>query len=132
MVEAKCAGAAAGKGSRTARPTWRTRRTDAAARRRANGKGILPPAVAQRGHEKHNPHDLHENRLVVAGGESCPRDRSSAAQSAACTRVKAVATPLKQAHCAKVLAGKGKDHAQYLLARTGAGSCSRGPSRPTC
>ena len=70
------------QGARAARAARRARRADRPARRGARRQGLFPPAVAHSGDEEHDPHHLHQDRLVVARGEGRARDHPRAGQPA--------------------------------------------------
>ena len=67
-------------GARTAR---RSGRPDRPARRGAGRQGLFPPALADPGDQEHDPHHLHQDRLVLARGEGDPGNRSRPRQSGA-------------------------------------------------
>ena len=64
-----------------ARAARRTRRPDRPAERGARREGLFPPALAHAGDEEHAPHDLHQDRLVVARGQGRPRNHPRAGQA---------------------------------------------------
>src|SRR5687768_15679419 len=87
MVAARRAGAAAGQGSRAAGAARRARGARRPARGGARGEELLPPAGTDPVDQERHSIGLHQDRLVVARGESGARDHPGARPAQAAPRL---------------------------------------------